>query len=80
MQKKSHFLTSIKQLFEPKIGSTKWYKKLLKISMEELESVRESYAKDLFDPTKDINWKIYVRDVIVKNIDQIKDRRSRNGS
>lgn len=76
---KTNFITSLKQFLEPKVGSTRWYKKLLRISIDELEDIRETYAKDLFDPSKDMNWKTYVRDVILKNIDQIKDRKSRNG-
>ena len=68
MSGKIDWIKSIKQWFNPKVGSYKWFKSA---STQEIKDYREELWKELMDPNEDTALRIRIRDHIFPYIDKI---------
>ena len=72
---KIDFISTLKQLFKPKVGSARWFNSFPKMTTKELKSIRELFFQALFDPNEDMKLRWKIRDEILPYIDSILRKR-----
>ena len=68
---KLDFISALKQLFKPKVGSARWFNSFPKMTTQELKDIREAFFQRLFDPNEDMQLRWQIRDKILPYIDRI---------
>lgn len=68
---KPNFISALKQLFKPKVGSARWFSSFPKMTTQELKDIRKAFWERLFDPNEDVQLRWRIRDKILPYIDKI---------
>ena len=68
MNKINYWMTPIRNLLEPKVGTAKWFRSA---STEAIKEYREELWNKLMNPNEDSSIRIQIRDHILPHIDKI---------